>query len=161
VSERSCSSQYKCSVSKASQRTFGLSTGALFASNDSKTSRKKWPLIDNWDDSLKTNIWPQQSIFRPQQSNFVCSNDKFVADMGQGGCCTTHSPPIKESGNDDASPGPIQICKLQQFLYKRPEQKSCFMCIGIGAMPFICIFCKCALLFRVAKMLPYIWERVQ
>jgi hypothetical protein len=42
----SCSSQYKCSVSKASQRTFGLSTGVLFASNDSKTSfelRKKWP----------------------------------------------------------------------------------------------------------------------
>jgi hypothetical protein len=47
VSERSCSSQYKCSVSKASQSTSGLSTGALFASNDSKTSfelRKKWPL---------------------------------------------------------------------------------------------------------------------
>jgi hypothetical protein len=43
----SCSSQYKCSVSKASQRTFGLSTGELFASNDSKTCfelRNKWPL---------------------------------------------------------------------------------------------------------------------
>jgi hypothetical protein len=37
---------------------------------------------DNWDDSLKTNIWPQRSIFRPHQSNFVCSNDKFVGDMG-------------------------------------------------------------------------------
>jgi hypothetical protein len=40
-------SQYKCSVSNASQRTFGLSNGALFASNDSKTSfelRKQWPL---------------------------------------------------------------------------------------------------------------------
>jgi hypothetical protein len=36
---------------------------------------------DNWDDSLKTNIWSQWSIFRPQQSNFVCSNDKFVGDM--------------------------------------------------------------------------------
>jgi hypothetical protein len=30
--------QYKRSVSKASQGTFGLSTGVLFASNDSKTS---------------------------------------------------------------------------------------------------------------------------
>jgi hypothetical protein len=29
--------QYKLSVSKASQRTFGLSTGVIFASNDSKT----------------------------------------------------------------------------------------------------------------------------
>jgi hypothetical protein len=29
--------QYKRSVSKASQRTFGLSTGVLFASYDSKT----------------------------------------------------------------------------------------------------------------------------
>jgi hypothetical protein len=69
----SCRRQYKFSVSKADQRTFGLSIGALFASNDSKTSfelRKKWPL-NNWDDSLKTNIWPQRSIFRPQQSNFV------------------------------------------------------------------------------------------
>jgi hypothetical protein len=42
----SCISQYKCSVSKAFQRTFGLSTGALFASNYSKTFfelPKKWP----------------------------------------------------------------------------------------------------------------------
>jgi hypothetical protein len=30
--------QYKRSVSKAYQRIFGLSTGMLFASNDSKTS---------------------------------------------------------------------------------------------------------------------------
>jgi hypothetical protein len=38
---------------------------------------------DNWDDSLKTNIWSQCSgqFFRPQQSNFVCSNHKFVGDM--------------------------------------------------------------------------------
>jgi hypothetical protein len=73
---------YKRSVSKASQRTFGLSIGVLFASNDSKTSfeqRKSW--TDNWDDSLKTNMWPQQTIFRTQQSNFVCSNNKFVGDM--------------------------------------------------------------------------------
>jgi hypothetical protein len=44
---QSCSSQYKRSVSKASQRTFGLSTGVLFASNDSKTyfeRRTNWPL---------------------------------------------------------------------------------------------------------------------
>jgi hypothetical protein len=43
----SCSGRYKRSVSKASQRTFGLSTGELFASNDSKTYfelRKQWPL---------------------------------------------------------------------------------------------------------------------
>jgi hypothetical protein len=42
--------QYKRSVSKASQRTFKLSTGVLFASNDSKTSfeqRKNWPITDN------------------------------------------------------------------------------------------------------------------
>jgi hypothetical protein len=47
VSECSCSSQYKCSVSKASQRTFGLNTCAHLASNDSKPSfelRKKWLL---------------------------------------------------------------------------------------------------------------------
>jgi hypothetical protein len=31
-------------------------------------------------DSLKT---VQRSIFRPQQTNFVFSNDKFVGDMGQ------------------------------------------------------------------------------
>jgi hypothetical protein len=40
-------STIKRSVSKASQVTFGLSTGALFASNDSKTSfelQNKWPL---------------------------------------------------------------------------------------------------------------------
>jgi hypothetical protein len=78
-------SQYKLSVSKAPQRTFGLSTGVLFASNDRKTSfeqRKNARWTDNWDDSLKTNIWPKRTIFRPQQSNFVCSNDKFVGDMG-------------------------------------------------------------------------------
>jgi hypothetical protein len=72
--------------SKSSQITFALSTGVLFASNDSKTSfeqRKNALWTVNWDDSLKTNIWPQRTIFRPQQSNCVCSNDKFVGDMGQ------------------------------------------------------------------------------
>jgi hypothetical protein len=62
------------------------SAGVLFASNDSKTSfeqRKNARWTNNWDDSLKTNIWPQRTIFRPQQSNFVCSNDKFVGDMAQ------------------------------------------------------------------------------
>jgi hypothetical protein len=34
--------QYKRSVSKASKRTFGLSTGVLFASNDSKKSFEQW-----------------------------------------------------------------------------------------------------------------------
>jgi hypothetical protein len=73
--------QYKRSVSKAYQRTFGVSTGVLFASNDSKTSfeqRKNAPWTDNWDDSLKTNIWPQQTIFRPQQSN--CRSHNLVLE---------------------------------------------------------------------------------
>jgi hypothetical protein len=59
----SCSGQDKCSVSKASQKTFGLSLGALFC--------LKW--LQNIGDSLKTNIRPQRTIFRPHQSNFVCS----------------------------------------------------------------------------------------
>jgi hypothetical protein len=57
----------------------------LFASNDSKTSfeqRKNARWTDNWDDSLKTHIWPQRTIIRTQKSN-VCSNYKFVGDMGQ------------------------------------------------------------------------------
>jgi hypothetical protein len=53
-----------------------LSACALFASKDRKTcfeppKNVRW--TDNWDDSLKTNIWPQQTIFRQQKSNFVCS----------------------------------------------------------------------------------------
>jgi hypothetical protein len=46
----SCSSQYKCSVSKASLRTFWQSTSVFLALNDSKTSLKlgkKWQFFEN------------------------------------------------------------------------------------------------------------------
>jgi hypothetical protein len=79
--------QYKHSISKASPRTFGLSTVMLFASNDSKTSfelRKKWPLNlqlrQFFEDKYLTSA--DNFLTTAQQSNFVCSNDKFVGDMG-------------------------------------------------------------------------------
>jgi hypothetical protein len=58
-----CSSQYKRSVSKASQRTFEHRRAFCLKwwQNIFWNAKKMACWTDNWDDSLKINIWPQLS----------------------------------------------------------------------------------------------------
>jgi hypothetical protein len=82
----SCSNQYKRSVSNASQRTFGLSNGVLFTSNDSKTSFelwKKWPL----NRQLRRFF---EDKYLTSAVNFLTTADKFCLFKRQ--ICRWHGP---------------------------------------------------------------------